>query len=61
MAYLSNMDIIMALTCGWCIGITMGAVLILWAIWQDRSAAREREKERIIEEVWNEMKIMWKE
>lgn len=61
MAYLSNPDIVVALICGWCIGSPMGAVLILWSVWHDRKTAREREKRRIIEEIWNEMGIIWKE
>ena len=61
MVYLLNNDIVIAIIFGWCIGVTMGAVFILWSVWWDQSAAREREKRRIIEEIWNEMGIIWKE
>ena len=64
-----NHDIMMALICGWCIGTPFGAIMILWSVWRDRRAAREREKRRIQNDLrgdlkdlfWENMEIVWKE
>ena len=64
LTYLSNPgtpDLLVTFICGGCVGTLFGSLTVSLALWMDRKEARKREKEKVIQELWDEMRIVWKE
>lgn len=50
------MNMVVAFVFGCCVGLVLGAGLILWAAWMDKKRG-----EMINQDLWEEMEVLWKE
>ena len=50
------MNMVVTFVFGCCVGLVLGAGLILWAAWMDK-----KHGEMINQDLWEEMEVLWKE